>query len=237
VLRRLASLSPRTAPLGIDRWGRRYWALAPPMEEESAPERRSLAVQPREGEVHGTVKSEGGAQPSTSAGGSDDATNWQHFAGIGAAEALAASLDARGWHERYLQCALWRQCDDWLRESHGAHALSRTQVAERSLPCFVPERHPAPPLESVTGSGGHSGVGRPSNGRFEQAESIAGSLPEAATDKKLYAGAFAKGWRVFAKDDNGHFHYRIKTYRFSNRAEALLFDRLPEKEESGVVEA
>ena len=61
--------------------------------------------------------------------------------------------------------------------------------------------------------------------RYEQAESIAGALGEARTDTKLYAGAHAKGWRVFAKDDNGHFWYRITTYRFTNRTEALLFDR------------
>ena len=40
--------------------------------------------------------------------------------------------------------------------------------------------------------------------------------------------AYAKGWRIFAKDDNGHFWYRIGTYRFTNKTEALLFDRGPE---------
>mgnify|MGYP004292178591 CR=1 FL=1 len=44
----------------------------------------------------------------------------------------------------------------------------------------------------------------------------------------LRDGAYAKGWRIFAKDDNGHFWYRIGTYRFTNKTEALLFDRGPE---------
>ena len=37
-----------------------------------------------------------------------------------------------------------------------------------------------------------------------------------------------RSWRVFAKDDNGHFWYRIGTYRFTNKPEALLFDRGPD---------
>ena len=64
-----------------------------------------------------------------------------------------------------------------------------------------------------------------SNGRYEHATSIGGSQSEEYTDKKMYAGAYSRGWRVFAKDDNGHFWYRIGTYRFTNRTEALVFDR------------
>ena len=40
-LRRLVSLAPRTAPLGLDRYGRRHWALPPPLDEPSAPEAAS----------------------------------------------------------------------------------------------------------------------------------------------------------------------------------------------------
>ena len=77
------------------------------------------------------------------------------------------------------------------------------------------------PLSSSSTGGRASNA----NGRYEPADSIAGALPMDITDKKMYPGAHAKGWRIFAKDDNGHFWYRIGTYRFSNRTEALHFDR------------
>lgn len=51
-----------------------------------------------------------------------------------------------------------------LRESHGTKEPSRWQVAEELLQPFVPDSHPAPPLESVSGAATTSG--RASNGRY-----------------------------------------------------------------------
>jgi len=96
-------------------------------------------------------------------------------------------------------------------------------VAEETLPAFVPDSPPAPYVSS----------GAASNGRYEQADSVAGAMTEAQTDAKMYSGAYARGWRVFAKGDDGHFWYRIGAYRFVNRKDALIFDRSPEVVASG----
>ena len=107
MIRRLVSLSPRTACLGHDRWGRNHWALAPPADASSGPESRMVYVQPRIGRsVPGTL-SAGGAGKAKSG----DLERWHVFAGIESAESLAVALDARGWHERRLQASLWRLCD------------------------------------------------------------------------------------------------------------------------------
>ena len=82
-------------------------------------------------------------------------------------------------------------------------------------------------------SGGSDGKQAAARDAEEEADASARALSESDTDKKLYAGAHAKGWRVVAKDDNGHFHYRFTTHRFTNRTEALLFDRSLEVEQTG----
>ena len=225
-LQRLPSLSAQTRSLGMDRWGRRHWALPAPLEGLSEPGRRLICIQPSEGSPAGVSAGTiaagvaPGAAPGAhrDAGGLDrDHSEWCAFAGPDGCEARAGALDDRGWHERKLQASLWGVCDDWLREAHGASQPSRWQVAEQMLPRFKPDSPPAPALD---------GLG--ANGRFEQADSIAGALSEEATDARMYEGAHARGWRIFAKDDNGHFWYRTGTYRFTNKTEALLFDRAPE---------
>ena len=209
-LRQCVSLSPRTPSLGVDRWGRRHWALAPGIDEPSEPEDRLVCVEPHGGAMHGTVVN-GQSEHSDS--------DWYAIAGIDSVEALARSLDPRGWYERGLQAALWKVCDERLREAHGLREPSGWQIAEEMLPPFTPDSHPAPPLERVKGESR-------SDGRvLQHAESIPGAMDEEPTDKKLFGGAYAKGWRVWAKGENGHFWYRIQTYRFTNRAEALIFDR------------
>jgi hypothetical protein len=220
-LRHYVSLSPRTPSLGVDRWGRRHWALAPPINEASEPEGRLLYAEPCDGAVHGTI-TKGQSEHC------DRDSAWYAVVGIDGAEALARSLDPRGWHERGLQAALWKVCDERLREAHGLREPSCWQIAEHALPPFQPDSPPAPPFERAKGESR-------SNGQLQQAETIPGAMDEAATDKKLFGGAHAKGWRVWAKDDNGHFWYRIQTYRFTSRTEALLFDRRLDAE-SGVLE-
>ncbi len=216
-LKRLPSLSAQTTSLGMDRWGRRHWALSSPLEEVGEPGSRLICVQPPEagpaGVTAGTIAPGVHDECELARGRSE----WCAFAGTDQCEALAGALDDRGWHERKLQASLWGLCDDWLREAHGAREPSRWQVAEETLPRFEPDSLPVPALDSLGG-----------NGRYEQADSIAGALSEEATDARMYAGAHARGWRIFAKDDNGHFWYRIGTYRFTNKTEALLFERGPE---------
>jgi hypothetical protein len=151
--------------------------------------------------------------------------------GIDAAEALARALDDRGWHERRLQAALWKLCDGRLQQAHSLREPSHSQLADETLPPFEPESLPRFEPEVVcTNEGGGSGRRYPdgTQGRFELADSIAGSLSQERTDARLYEGAHAKGWRVFERDGKGHFWYRITTYCFTSRTEALLFDQTGE---------
>ena len=121
-LRELARVGGvRAEPLGVDRWGRRYWdfdgaAAAPAAAAEGDggggggdgggggggggdDEEPSVWVQPCVEEMGGTLV---GTPPD--AGG--DGGAWQYFRGADALRALAASLDPRGVRERALQSAL-----------------------------------------------------------------------------------------------------------------------------------
>ena len=102
-------------------------------------------------------------------------------------------------------------------------------VADETLPPFEPE---ARPIAVQTHASQPHRAAREE--RFELAESIPGAMSEEQTDAKLYPGAYAKGWRVFAKDDQGHFHYRISTYRFTSRRGAPL-RRRPERRQRRAV--
>ena len=225
--------------------------LPPATDETSTPDDRLICVQPPSDHVHGTLPlpSLPQASPSraTNTANPNAEHGWAFFAGVDAAEALAAALDSRGWHERKLQAALWARCEtsprptsttrtrtltsrphlnprcnEWLFEAYGMRELDCRTVADETLPPFEPE---ARPIAVQTHASQPHRAAREE--RFELAESIPGAMSEEQTDAKLYPGAYAKGWRVFAKDDQGHFHYRISTYRFTNRREALLFDADP----------
>jgi len=90
----LCAVAGRTEQLGMDRYGRRYWAFDAGGGVEAA-----LYVQPRTADVRRVLTA-----PPPDAPAAADA--WQHFTGDEACLAIAASLDSRGVRERALQSAL-----------------------------------------------------------------------------------------------------------------------------------
>ena len=173
-------------------------------DETAGPEEQLLWVEPPSAHVPGTSRPR-----------EDAARTWRCFRGPAASEAMGSSLDARGWHERELQVALWRHADEVVYDIQELSARSARQKMEALLPPFAPEAHPVPPIASGAID------------CYEPAESVPGALSEERTDARLGEGSHAKGWRIFAKDGNGHFWYRIGTHRFSNRSDALRFDANP----------
>ena len=146
-LRELARVGGvRAEPLGVDRWGRRYWdfdgaAAAPAASAAEGEgggggggggsggdddEEPCVWVQPCVEEMGGTLV---GTPPD--AGG--DGGAWQHFRGADALRALAASLDPRGVRERASS-----------RPSSTASAASRRRSPRRP-PRRRPSRPPPPP--------------------------------------------------------------------------------------------
>ena len=78
---------------------------------------------------------------------------WSAVVGIDAAEALAAALDERGWHERRLQASLWQLCDARLREAHHLSEPSQQELAQEMLPPFEPKGLPQwEKPESISGT-------------------------------------------------------------------------------------
>ena len=134
----LEAMSGRTEPLGVDRRGRRYWALrvdggvdgddgddavdATPLPTvwvepppgavrrvERAPAKPSTSKKQSKKAKH-EAKAEERAAANGVAGGGEDGEDgeWQRYVGGPAVASLAASLDVRGVREQALQAALMK---------------------------------------------------------------------------------------------------------------------------------
>ncbi|KAL1524405.1 hypothetical protein AB1Y20_019300 [Prymnesium parvum] len=114
----LLAVRGRTELLGIDRYGRRYWAF-----DTSGGADTNIWVQPRTDDLRGVIRE---SPPDASV---PDA--WQFFSGDEDCLAIAASLDSRGIRERALQSALraHAQLNILRRRAAAAEAAEKQQQA------------------------------------------------------------------------------------------------------------